>query len=700
MEHETVRQDGSTPQQQFWQELSAWGELLVQACLREQTEEGEEAQTLRSCARQCWAQLEERSRQAAEEGVFLPFPYVTAAFDLEDLESRCLALALLPESQRRFETLYSRLEPTAQGALTADLALRLLEGNCQPTAEELRCLSPGGPLLRHCMEEAGFAGRSQLSRVLRPCQRVVDFILCCCWEEPGHPGLSLWQPEEAQAPPEHLARLAERMDRYISADGTERTTFFLQGQPGAGRSTLARTLAAGRNQPLLFVRGRCFTEDGGGAFRELLLREALLQRCPVCFTGLEGVLEEAAEDPETEAALVELLQETAALCGYSLVISDGDWIPGEGPVGWRAAAVTLALPTLEESRALWSACLDRYPLAAPQDADALAGKYRFTPGQMNRALEEAAALARWEERPGIDDDTLAQGCRRQVRHALGERARKVEAAFGWEDLILPAPSKALLRSACDQMQYRRQVYDSWGFGGKLSYGTGLSLLFAGPPGTGKTMAAQIVAGQLGLDLYKVELPAVVSKYVGETEKNLREIFREASRSQAILFFDEADVLFGKRTEVKDSHDKYSNMEAAYLLQKMEEYAGVSVLATNFLQNFDEAFKRRLKFLIDFPLPDQGDRLRLWHSVIPARTPLAADVDWDYLATQFELSGSAIKNVALNAAFLAAKAGEAVGMAQLLTALKREMRKSGKSLTREDFGEYYMLVEQGDGHGTV
>lgn len=225
------------------------------------------------------------------------------------------------------------------------------------------------------------------------------------------------------------------------------------------------------------------------------------------------------------------------------------------------------------------------------------------------------------------------------------------------------------------------------------------MLFSGPPGTGKTMAAQIAAGELGLELYKVDLAAVVSKYVGETEKNLNEIFREASRSQAVLFFDEADVLFGKRTEMKDAHDKYNNMEAAYLLQKMEEYTGVSILATNFLQNFDEAFKRRLKFIIEFPLPGVEARRLLWRAVFPVQTPLEAEIDWEFLAAQFELSGSSIKNAAVNAAFLAAGDGRAVGMGHVLTALRRELFKSGKILTREDFGQYYMLAEEGE-HGRL
>jgi SpoVK/Ycf46/Vps4 family AAA+-type ATPase len=248
----------------------------------------------------------------------------------------------------------------------------------------------------------------------------------------------------------------------------------------------------------------------------------------------------------------------------------------------------------------------------------------------------------------------------------------------------------MLKTACDQVRYKHTVYNQWGFGAKLPYGRGLSLLFSGSPGTGKTMGAQVVAGELKLELYKVDLAGVVSKYIGETEKNLEDIFREAAKSQAVLFFDEADVLFNKRTEVKDALDKYSNMEAAFMLQKIEEYEGVCVLATNFLQNFDEAFKRRLKFIVEFPFPNQEYRYKLWQSVFPARTPLGGDLDYDYLARRFELSGSSIKNIAVNAAFMAAAGSKQIGMKEILQALRHELAKSGKSLSPEELGEYQML----------
>ncbi|MEG0780477.1 MAG: ATP-binding protein [Oscillospiraceae bacterium] len=691
-----MEQENSSPYgsaSDFWREATAWGRLLLRACRRETGEEGtEDPRALRLAARRCWTRLAARSGASAEAGVFLPLPYLASVFGLDTFRYQCLTMTFLAETDWELETICGALEPRADGALTLRLLLRLLTGTDAPSPACQSAFTPEGVLLRCCLETDDCAGANQASQILRPARRLLDFVLSERREETGVPGLTLWQPRTGDCPPQRLGALAEQMDDFLTGEQGERVAFLLWGQPGAGRRTLARAFAARRGMPLLCAEGRFFDSTTGAAFRTAVLRESVLQQCPVCFTGLDGDLEAAATQPEAERWLTELLHQAAEVTGCALVICEADWSPREVPDGWRVISVPLPLPELAESRALWAALLEKYPLSESQDPDELAGKYRFTPGQMASALGEAAALARWRGQSGVDSACLAQGCRRQLHHALGDKARKVEAVFSWEDLILPDSSKNLLKSACDQMKYRRQVYGDWGFGKKLAYGAGLSLLFSGPPGTGKTMAAQIAAGELGLELYKVDLSAVVSKYIGETEKNLSEIFREAARSQAVLFFDEADVLFGKRTEVKDAHDKYNNMEAAYLLQKIEEYAGVSVLATNFAENFDEAFKRRLKFIIDFPFPDARYRLLLWHAIFPAQTPVEPDVDWEYLAGQFELTGSGIKNVAVNAAFLAAGEGGVVGMKQLLVALKRELFKSGKVLTREDFGEYYMLAE--------
>lgn len=268
----------------------------------------------------------------------------------------------------------------------------------------------------------------------------------------------------------------------------------------------------------------------------------------------------------------------------------------------------------------------------------------------------------------------------------------VDNGFCWDDLVLPDKQKTKLQTACNRVLYRDRIYCDWGFGRKMPYGRGVSMVFSGPPGTGKTMSAAVVADYLDTVLYRVNLAAVVSKYIGETEKNLSSVFKTVKRKQGVLFFDEADVLFSKRTEVNNSHDKHSNMEAAFLLQKMEEYEGVVILATNYARNMDEAFKRRIPFWIDFSLPDEEGRRQLWEKVFPSELQFEEQPDYDFLAKHFDLSGSHIKNIALQAAFFAADEGKGVNMEHIIRALLLEVRKTGKSISREDLQQYYIYYE--------
>lgn len=234
---------------------------------------------------------------------------------------------------------------------------------------------------------------------------------------------------------------------------------------------------------------------------------------------------------------------------------------------------------------------------------------------------------------------------------------------------------------------------AWGFDHKLAMGKGLNVLFAGPSGTGKTMAADVMAGELGLELYKIDLSSVVSKYIGETEKNLARIFTEAETSNAILFFDEADALFGKRSEVRDAHDRYANIEISYLLQRMEEYDGMAILATDLHKNLDEAFVRRMHFTVEFPLPNEKNRRRIWEKIWPATMPRNPALDLDFMARRFELAGGNIRNVALAAAFLAADDGHVVEMSRLIHAIQHEYQKMGKVVVDGEFGSYSQFVQR-------
>jgi SpoVK/Ycf46/Vps4 family AAA+-type ATPase len=250
-------------------------------------------------------------------------------------------------------------------------------------------------------------------------------------------------------------------------------------------------------------------------------------------------------------------------------------------------------------------------------------------------------------------------------------------AAGWDDLILPAPQKRMLRQLADQVSYRLKVYETWGFSGTGRRGLGVSALFAGGSGTGKTMAAEVLAGALKLDLYRIDLSAVISKYIGETEKNLRQVFDAAEEGGVVLLFDEADALFGKRSEVKDSHDRYANIEVSYLLQRMEAYQGLAILTTNLKSSMDKAFQRRLRFIVHFPFPDAAQREAIWRRAFPAKTPTAGVEP--ALLSQLNVSGGNIRNIALNAAFLAAAANTPVGMDHLLEAAHLEAQKIERPL---------------------
>ncbi|MGH7597037.1 MAG: ATP-binding protein, partial [bacterium] len=316
-------------------------------------------------------------------------------------------------------------------------------------------------------------------------------------------------------------------------------------------------------------------------------------------------------------------------------------------------------------------------------------KFRLTPGQMQDALIAAhnQAQLRAGENAVATMEDLRQGCRAQSNQKLGALARKLTPHHSWADITLPRHAIAQLREICAQVKHRAKVYGDWDFGRKFSLGKGLCVLFYGSSGTGKTMAAEIIANALQLEIYKIDLSTVVSKYIGETEKNLSKIFQEAETSNAILFFDEADALFGKRSEVKDAHDRYANIEINYLLQRLEEFEGLAILATNFRKNIDDAFFRRMHFAVEFPFPDESQRYRIWQQHFPPPAPRAEDIDFNFLASRFNLTGGNIKNIVVNAAFLAAENSGVINMAHLIHATKREFEKIGRLCTATEFAPY-------------
>ena len=401
-------------------------------------------------------------------------------------------------------------------------------------------------------------------------------------------------------------------------------------------------------------------------------REALLRGAGIVAEPVEALIDAAAD----------ALRRLASLQTPVLLAGDVSWDPAwSREVPLQAEAPRLA--TMDRER-MWTAALGTAP-------DSVApGHLQLGPGQIGRAVRWAQLAATLDARP-VDRHLLQAGARAQNAAGLERLSRRVEPAVGWPDLVLADPVAAQLRELAARARHREKVLSEWRMRPGGGRGHGVSALFAGDSGTGKTMSAEVIAGELGLDLYRVDLATVVDKYVGETEKNLEKIFTEAAGVNGVLLFDEADAVFGKRSEVRDAHDRYANIESAYLLQRMETFDGLAILSTNLRANIDEAFTRRLDCIVDFPTPTGELRLQLWRNCLAPPLPLGDGLDLEFCAAAFELTGGNIRSAATTAAYLAAEADHPVGMAELIAAVEQEYRKLGRLVLEREFGRYLALL---------
>jgi hypothetical protein len=440
----------------------------------------------------------------------------------------------------------------------------------------------------------------------------------------------------------------------------------LAGREGTGRTRCAAELAKCLGRPLA-----AFPMTAGSEHPEAFATASLACR----MTGSLLLVEAEAVEPNVVAGV--LLAAT-----HPLIIRVNNANRWE-----RVLAATpnmtkrFAIPDFEQRRSAWRDALRSHRVrAAPAAVDAVAGRFRLSDGLIRRATRDASSAQRFAGAAGtsLTKPMLMHHARRQCALELDHLASRIDARPNWNDLVLPAEVLRHLRDFAAACAERDRVYDSWGMASVgRSSGRGVAALFAGASGTGKTMSAAVIAHEADFDLWRIDLSSVVSKYIGETEKNLDQIFTIAQDGDVILFFDEADAIFGKRSEVRDAHDRYSNIEVAYLLQKIEEYEGIAILASNFIRNIDQAFTRRLNYIIEFPLPDQRLREKLWQKAFAAATPIRGTIDHDFLGREFALSGGDIRSASLDAAFLAASDGGAVTMDHIMRAVSRQMLKQGK-----------------------
>ncbi|OBC00014.1 hypothetical protein A5784_20975 [Mycobacterium sp. 852013-50091_SCH5140682] len=519
----------------------------------------------------------------------------------------------------------------------------------------------GGLRFWKLVEVTPRSGEGLISAALRADERIVNYIKGLnCLDDRLAPLMTCLESPGAQDLPPSQRLVAERIGREWLLAATGTPTVQLAGVDQAGKRLIAT--AAARQCGLLAYRLPADLIPSQPTDLDNLAR--LWQRESALLPLALYIDAEEVDDEHnlTRLAIGRLL---ARIGGASALAVRESW----SDVGRQSVVVDVEAPTPAERADAWRACL-------PGDTDRAAGDALSAQFALEICdISEIAAMA-------TDSADAWRECRARTRPRLDALAQRLEPRVDWDDIVLPDAARTLLERVADQVSYRNVVYDDWGFGERINRGLGVSVLFAGPSGTGKTMAAEVLAARLHLDLYRIDLSAVVSKYIGETEKNLRKLFDAGESGGAILLFDEADSIFGKRSQVKDAHDRYANIEINYLLQRMEQYHGLAILATNMRAALDPAFLRRLRFVIEFTFPDVAERRLIWQKSFPANSP-AATLDFDRLA-QLPASGGVIRNIALNAAFLAAAAGTKISMETVLSSARMEFEKLELPIREREF----------------
>ncbi len=599
-----------------------------------------------------------------------PLGQLASVFDLTPLDVSILLIALAPELDRSYERLYAYLQDDVSLRYpTLNLVANLIGANVAGRFAVWERLSAQAPLRKQQViafsADPNRPNSTRLAQPLKVDQRIVEHLLGSSVVDERLRGAIKLIERTAESPLPDA-----QLDAMVTAL-TELPIVYLHGLKDTGQLETAAALCALHHLPLLAVDLEHLASDPLSAplMQSLAIREGYLANAALLFLHWDRVLDDQRQPP---ADFWELI------LNYPLPVfiwGQREWEPMDLDRRRRILRVEFATPPYDYRYTLWARNAQQVGGALEADEIAtLASKFRFTHAQITRAAQTAADLAATRGDAPTRADFYS-GAQIHASVKLGHLATKVTARMGWDDLILPPDQLGQLHEICDRMHYAHIVNEAWGFGSRASRGS--SALFSGDSGTGKTLAAEVIARELGLPLYKIDLSSVVSKYIGETEKNLSSIFGEAQAGSAILFFDEADALFGKRSEVKDAHDRYANIEVAYLLQRIETYDGMCILASNFRHNLDDAFTRRLDFIIDFPVPDAEYRRRIFEVHFPPNAPLAPDVDLGEIAAKYRLSGGNIRNVTLTAAYLAAADGRVITATHIRSAVRRENQKMGR-----------------------
>lgn len=604
----------------------------------------------------------------------LPFIQLLETFDLSTIDAYILLLSLAPDLDRRYERLYAYLQDDiSQRRPTINLMMNMLGGNLTQRFAVWERLQADKPLRTHRLIDVKHDNNKPhtgaLSQMLKVDSRVVAHLL-----GDQTPDERLYDSIQYDGF-EPITTLDESLINPIYQALPEKPIVYMEGIQGRGQLETCAALAQAYDMPL--TRLNASRLDALDLLERddiwhIALREGYLRQSMLFIDGWHYFLDERHQ-PDSR------LWDALMNYPYPVFISGEEaWEPSDIARTRPMLRLRFEIPEYETRRIAWEEAFNRYDVPTDEGLlDELANKFRFTRTQIMRSVLSATDIAT-SRGEGVNPLDLYSGAQAHASLKLGHLARRIEPKYDWENLILPPEPVAQLKEIVERARFAHIVQDTWGFGKRISSG-GVSALFAGESGTGKTLSAQVIARELGLVLYKIDLSAVVSKYIGETEKNLNTIFTEAHSSNAILFFDEADALFGKRSEVKDARDRYANIEVAYLLQQIEDYDGIAILATNLRQNLDEAFTRRLDFLIDFPFPESEYRRLIWQAHLPDDAPVDSALDLITISERYQLAGGNIRNAALAAAYLAAADGGTITNQHIRQAIRREHQKMGRLL---------------------
>ena len=636
-------------------------------------------------------EIKSKVTTSTAHGLFLSLPHLGHLFGLSSFELQTIMICLSPELDRKYDKLYAYLQDDiTRKRPSIELVLNML---CEfpPDRWKARAMfSRHAPLFRngilHVIDDfQSPSGSSDLARFLKLDPRIVNFLTGNTSLDERLFGIAqLHRPlsslEDVPINPIIKTQVVQLTQQHFSKPPHDRKklVFHFHGPYGVGKRNLALGVCGTVNCTMLDLDMEHLLtyESEIETLLRLTFREGLLLQAAVYLNNIDIVL----TDEEKAKGYLKRLKKVVEEYGWLVFLA--------GETSWNQKGifeqtvfqtVGLPIPDVAMRKAVWENALRTiHPGIEPTWVEQVANQFHLTPGQICDAAEWAQHTCLMTH--GVENIELVDlyaACRQQSNQKLTKLAVKIKPHYAWDDLILPEDKITQLKEICLQVKYQYRVFNEWGFEEKLSHGKGLSVLFSGPPGTGKTMAAKIIAHDLHLDLYKIDLSALVSKYIGETEKNLAKIFDEAEKTHAILFFDEADALFGKRTDISDAHDRYANIETSYLLQKVEEYDGIIILASNLRENMDVAFTRRIRFIVEFPFPNVESRKKIWEAHFPSQAPVSTEVDVELLAQHVPIAGGNIKNIVLNAAFSAAANGHVITMEHILHGTKREFEKIGK-----------------------